>query len=111
MARFFRWLQPQTPAIVAALVFWTFACTFVRAIPAYAYAANVASFSAALIMVASSIDGSVQALNRIDLTLFGVVIYVVVSNIVFPMRSSKLVRLLVRVWRKPLADQSGRLPT
>ena len=35
--------QPQTAAIITALVLWVVACTYVRALPEYAYAANVAS--------------------------------------------------------------------
>ena len=46
-------VQPYNQIATALLVLWVFACTYIRVIPTYTYAANVASFSAAMIIFAS----------------------------------------------------------
>ncbi len=45
--------QPYDSVAIVLLLLWVFGCTYIRVIPAYTYAANVASFSAAMIIFAS----------------------------------------------------------
>jgi hypothetical protein len=116
--------QTSATAIACLLSVWCFVCSYVRTVPRYVYAANVASFSCAIIVYAAryatrsslnscrsvlplpfgqatsacrslSTDGAVEALSRIQQTIIGIVVYVVVANSLWPQRASDMVRRLL----------------
>lgn len=70
---------------------WVFATNFSRQAPKNGYSALVAGFSA-IIVVTSVEDAQVTAWNRIISTLFGVVLYLFVDNLFFPLRSDERLR-------------------
>lgn len=61
--------QPLHTTAIVLLLAWVALCTWIRAVPAYTYAANVSSFSAAMLVFASGIDGRYRSLTTTDLLL------------------------------------------
>lgn len=77
--------------LVLMICAWVFATNFSRQAPKNGYSALVAGFSA-VIVVTSVGDAQVTAWNRIISTLFGVVLYLFVDNLIFPLRSDERLR-------------------
>ncbi len=66
---------------------WVTLCALVRLIDTYAYAGSVAAFTAAIVMLTRNPAGSNPGLlsfARIELTVYGIVIFVFISTVVLP---------------------------
>jgi hypothetical protein len=84
--------------LILAIVPWATLCCFFKSAPTFGYAALVAGFTPSLIIMGSfavtKFDSN-AAFIRIENTMIGVTIYVVLDNLIFPKRAKLL--LLCRI--------------
>ena len=88
--------QAWKEAVTASLCLWVALCGYIRSLPKLNYAASVAAFSASIVINSTyqaylGSNLAVPALARIQQTIFGVAIYLVVSSVLYPQRASETV--------------------
>lgn len=91
----FQMLQcPCSAAInIPLLVLWAMLCVFFRDSARYGYAATVAAFTP-MVLFLGVIKGDIQgAWTRIESTFFGVLVYLLIDNLMYPMYSDVKIRV------------------
>jgi hypothetical protein len=71
---------------------WIALCAFFREDPRHGYAAIVAGFTPILLLLGPSLASPLNAWQRIETTIIGICVYLVIDNIFFPVRSDIILR-------------------
>lgn len=76
------------------LVLWVGVCAYYREVPGHGYSAAVAALTPVILVIGNADSPNLESIawSRVAMTFYGVMVYLVVDNAIYPTRSDALVR-------------------
>lgn len=87
----YRLLGDSATVTIPAITIWVALCAFFRSGPRHGYAAVVAAFTPMVLLMSSSTSLE-RAYDRIQQTFIGIVIYITIENLVWPVKVADAIR-------------------